>query len=285
MCPETREILPYSHRSVYGGGFHFQTLNNNKMKFQYLFLALMAGATFTACTKENTPEPEPQPELKGNAEIKFDHVWGPTQGAWSVGQTLRHPSTGDTITFDFLNYYITNVKLTKADGSEWIQPNSYHLVKLNAGALATLTLNDIPEGDYTSITYTIGVDSARNVSGAQEGALAPSQGMFWSWNTGYIFVKAEGRSPQAANGTFKYHLGGLSGANNAIRTTTLNFGGGSLRVRNNALPSVHLYVNVARFWHGGILLSSMSNVHMPGANASTLATNFRDAFSFDHLHN
>lgn len=255
------------------------------MKFKSLFIALLVGALLAACTKENTPEPEPQPEITGSALLKLDHAWGPTFGAWNIGETHRHPSTGDTITFDFLNYYLSNIKLQRADGSEWVQPESYHLIRLSSGSLANLLLQNVPEGDYTAITFTIGVDSLRNVSGLQEGALAPSNGMFWSWNTGYIFVKAEGTSPQAPNGSFKYHLGGFSGANNAIRTTTLHFGSGQLRVRKNAEPSMHLYVNTARFWHGGIRLADIHTIHMPGANAVLLANNFRDAFVFHHLHN
>jgi hypothetical protein len=108
--------------------------------------------------------------------------------------------------------------------------------------------------------------------------------MFWSWNTGYIFIKAEGTSPQASSGNFTYHIGGFAGANNAIRTVTLPFNG-ELRVRANAEPSIHFNVNAARFWHGGIQLADLSTIHMPGANAALIATNFQGAFSVDHLHN
>ena len=55
-----------------------------------------------------------------------------------------------------------------------------------------LELADIPNGEYTKVNYTIGVDAARNTEGAQDGALDLVNGMFWSWNTGYIFMKMEG---------------------------------------------------------------------------------------------
>ncbi|WP_316930094.1 MbnP family protein, partial [Hymenobacter sp. IS2118] len=44
-----------------------------------------------------------------------------------------------------------------------------------------LALKDIPVGDYQSVSFTVGVDSARNVAGAQTGALDPNNGMFWTW--------------------------------------------------------------------------------------------------------
>jgi hypothetical protein len=267
---------------------HLSISTKSIMKTNRIIWAVMLSTLLFACKKEDiTPDPVPNPNpVTSSMVIKFDHVWGPNRTSWRLNEMRVHPSTGDTSTFTVLNYYISNVRLRKADGSEYVQPESYHLVRLqpNAG-LADLKLNNVPVGDYTAITYTIGVDSTRNVSGVQEGALSPSNGMFWSWNTGYIFVKAEGTTPHAVNGNFRYHIGGFSGANNAIRTVTHTFNGGTLRVRQNAEPSLHMFVNVARFWHGGIRLSSVNNVHMPGANAVLLADNFRDAFVFDHLHN
>ena len=249
-------------------------------------IILFLVATFFSCTKENpTPSPTPTEPETGSVVLKFDHGWGSTYGPFSIGQAMVHPGTSDEITFSLLSYYISNVKLKKADGSEYAQPESYHLVRLNSGSLAEIVLTNIPVGEYTGITYTIGVDSTRNVSGVQEGALSPSNGMFWSWNTGYIFVKAEGTSPQSSNGEFKYRLGGFSGENNAIRTNTRNFGASPLRVAKNAEPSIHFLVNAARFWHGGLRIADRNRIHMPGANAVTMATNFSDGFLLDHIHN
>lgn len=255
------------------------------MKIQHTLFGLLFAAVLFSCTKETpTPTPDPVVPEKSTVQLKFEHVWGPSMGAFAINQALVHPLTSNEITFTLLNYYVSNIKLQKADGSSYVQPESYHLVRLSSGSMADLVLSDIPVGDYTGITFTIGVDSARNVSGVQEGALSPSNGMFWSWNTGYIFIKAEGRSPQASSGNFTYHIGGFSGENNAIRTVTLPFNG-ELRVRKNAEPSIHFNVNAARFWHGGIQLADLSTIHMPGANAALIATNFQGAFSVDHLHN
>jgi hypothetical protein len=72
---------------------------------------------------------------------------------------------------------------------------------------------------------TLGVDSLHNCSGAQSGALAPENGMFWAWNTGYIFLKMEGTAPASKqpDHLLEYHIGGYRTPNNAIRTVTLPF--------------------------------------------------------------
>jgi hypothetical protein len=258
----------------------------NFSKFALAGILISGMLTFQSCNNDddNNDDNNPPAELKGDMEIEFDHVWGPALAPFDLNTELIHPATSEAITFTRLRYYITNIRLHKTDGTTWTEEESYHIVDASA-ARAHINLSDLPGGEYNGMTFLIGVDSLRNTSGAQTGALDPAENMFWSWNSGYIFVKAEGTSPAATNETFIYHIGGFQGPNNAIREVHLHFDDLNLRIAPNALPVAHLTVNAARFWHGGISLADMSNVHMPGANASTLATNFSGGFLLDHIHN
>lgn len=221
----------------------------------------------------------------GEVVLKFDHRWGGSHSSWSMNQEYTHPATQEKLTFQTLNYYISNVKLKKSDGSWWSENESYHLVKVDDNTVPEVKIKNVPNGGYTEIAYKVGVDSTRNVSGAQTGALDPSHGMFWNWNTGYIFIKAEGVSPDSQNGGFSYHLGGFQEPNNAIQNKTSAFGGSTLNVEGTIKePQIHFYVNVARFWHGGISVDDVTTTHMPGENATTLANNFGDGFIVHHIH-
>jgi hypothetical protein len=124
--------------------------------------------------------------------LEFDHIWGSEDNGVILEQEYVL-NNNDTVKFNTIKYYISNVKLRKTDGTWWSAPESYYLVDASNSSSAILSINDIPKADYNSISFLIGVDSTRNVSGAQTGALAVSNNMFWSWNTGYIFVKVEGR--------------------------------------------------------------------------------------------
>lgn len=253
-------------------------------KFAMLALALIGGVV--SCKKDSPePNPDPAPATSGTVTLEFDHKWGMNWDDFAMNTAYTHPGTSEEITFQTLKYYITNVKLKKADGTWWEQPESYHLVVVGENSSPKVEIANVPVGTYTDIEYMIGVDSTRNVSGAQTGALSTANGMFWSWNTGYIFIKAEGTSPAAPSGGFSYHIGGFKDENNtnAIRVNTNNFGG-NLSVTGTGHPKVHFYVNAARFWHGGISLADLHTVHMPGANALTLADNFKDAFIVHHIH-
>jgi hypothetical protein len=223
----------------------------------------------------------------GDVEIKFDHRWGNTWADFNMNQAMTHPGNGSEITFETLNYYISNVKLKDENGNWWSAPESYYLIKVDENSVQSIDLKNVPNGSYTDIQYMIGVDSTRNVSGSKTGALDVSHGMFWSWNTGYIFVKAEGTSPDAPNNSFSYHIGGFKDENNtnAIRINTNNFGGSKLIVDGDSgSPSIHFYVNAARFWHGGVTFDDIDMVHMPGGNAITLADNFSGGFIVHHIH-
>lgn len=277
-----KNSIEYLHRNV--------LTSNLKMKIKnILALSLIAITLITISCKKDKDDDHDNPQntnLKGKFFMEFDHVWGMNNNAFNLNTAQVHPTTGDTMTFTLLKYYISNLKLKKTDGTWYTQPESYYIVDASSASSSILEIKDIPAGDYTEVKYTIGVDSTRNVSGAQTGALAASNGMFWSWSSGYIMIKAEGTSPQSSNGNFSFHLSGFKMANNIVTEKTIDLNGAILRISPSAAPQIHIYVNPARFRHTiGSLTNGATTIHMPGANAQTMANDFIDSFSFDHLHN
>lgn len=276
------------------------------IKTTYILFSLLAVAIiFSGCRKEGCTDPEAinynskakkddgsceyaDPELgEGTLSIMFDHRWGMNQAEFSMNTTFTHPGTSEEITFTTLNYYISNIKLQRPDGSWWKETESYHLIEVDENSTPSLIIANVPGGNYTAVQYMIGVDSLRNVSGAQTGALSPSKDMFWNWNTGYIFVKAEGDADVAENGIFRYHLGGFRNENqtNAIQIKTHAFLGEELEINNSKNIDIRLIVNAARFWHGGLSLTERPTIHMPGEAAVNMATNFGDGFILAEFSN
>lgn len=255
------------------------------MKIQPTLFGLLFAAALFSCTKETpTPTPDPVVPETSTVQLKFDHVWGPALAPFTMDQALKHPNTGDSMTITLLQYYVTNVKFQLADGSTFSQPHSYHLVRLVSGGLAELTLDNIPLGDYTGFTFTIGVDSVRSTNGPEIGVLSPDNGMYWDTSNGYIFIKVEGRSPQAPDGTFAYHLGGYQTPFNALNTKNFAFNT-ALSVRQQATPSIRIYVNAARFWHGGLLLANKPSILQPSSDAVSVAANFTAGYVLDNIQN
>ena len=140
----------------------------------------------------------------------------------------------------------------------------------------------VPDGEYTGISFIIGVDSLHNCSGAQAGALDPVNAMFWTWNTGYIFLKLEGKSPasKSPGNIFEYHIGGYKQPTNCIRQVSLAFKA-PLKLNSSHLEvELHIKADAAEVLKTPTTidisqLSSVTDFH----NATTIADNYADMFS------
>jgi hypothetical protein len=132
------------------------------------------------------------------------------------------------------------------------------------------------------------VDSARNVSGAQKGALDPNNGMFWTWNSGYIFTKLEGYSPQSSSGGLVFHIGGFKSPDNTIRTVSPAFPVGTkLLVRADHSPEIHFNVNVMKMFTGSttIRFADLNDtMHTPGSSVLVANNYAAGMFSVEHIH-
>jgi hypothetical protein len=222
----------------------------------------------------------------GSISLEFDHKVG-TQ-ALQFGTQSYTNANGDDFKVTTFKYYVSNISLNKADGSKVSIPESYYLINAADLTSALQSITNIPAGDYTGIEFTIGVDEARNFAGAQTGALDPAKGMFWSWNSGYIFVMFEGTSSKSTQtgGKLFYHVGGAKSPTNAVRKTTLIFPS-VLKIRNNAIPELHLIVDVSSLFRGTttINFANISGFH-GGANGLLVADNYAASmFKVDHIHN
>ncbi len=246
----------------------------------------MAAIFLTSCDSDDDSDSTPATTQPGDLTIKLEHAWGESEDHFHLMDDFTHPVTGETLNFSKLKYYVSNIALIKADGTEYVEEESYRIIELehNSHMDPTITLTDIPGGTYTSLRMTIGVDSTRNVSGAQTGALDPAHGMFWSWNTGYIFVKAEGTTSATSADNFAYHIGGYASPNSAIREIEFDFNGAPLDISPNSVPAVHLVSRVDKIWDEGTTTETMPTMHMPGPMTSILAQNFSSSFRFDHIH-
>lgn len=246
-------------------------------------LMALAGALMvftTSCKKEESKKENPQ----GEFTLELDHHFN--NSPFNLNETYQNQG-GEALRFTKVRYYISNIELESIDGKVWRESDSYHLVDLSDPASTLLKIQDVPPGDYHHLSFLIGVDSLRNVSGAQEGALDPINDMFWSWNSGYIFLKLEGESPQAADSSFMYHMGGFSGTQNAIRQVSNHMHHHMLTIAPGASPQVHFMVDLKKAFDGmhEIRVAATPKIHMPGPMAVQLSHNFQAAFSMDHIHN
>lgn len=254
---------------------------------KYLVIAALFSTVIVSCKKdEEVPDPQvPTPTATyGSLMVKFENKVGANALVLNASQ---YTNNADTFTVSTFNYYISNIKLTATDNSVYTETESYHLVKAEDVSSLQFTLANVPSKNYSSITFMIGVDSVRNMAGAQTGALDPANGHFWSWNSGYIMAKLEGTSPQStatANGII-FHVGGFTGVNSVLKTVTLPLTTNA-NVSTTITPQVFLKADVAEwFAPNTVNFSTLNTIHMPGANAKTIADNYANMFSVTQVIN
>lgn len=203
---------------------------------------------------------------------------------------------GQDFTLTTFNYFISNISLTDAGGKRFVVPqeDSYFLVKANDAASKSIRVQ-VPPGTYRSIDFVLGVDSLRNTMevSRRKGALDPAggmiDGMYWSWNSGYIFFKMEGQSETApldktGQHKFRFHIGGFGGYNkpslNNIKTVTIDFNRQELSVLAQKENLIGLKADVLKVFNGAtpLDLSKNSNV-MFGSFSALVAENYKSMFS------
>ena len=255
-------------------------------KLSVLFLS--AVVLFSSCSKDkdDNPAPDPVNPVAPKMTIEFDHLAGNKKFHYDSTYTTAN---GDQITPKLFKYYVSNIRLVGVNNAEYSVPDSYFLINHDEDASRIITLTNLPEGKFKAVKFILGVDSARNVSGAQTGALDPVNGMFWTWNSGYIFLKLEGTSPSvpSASNDFSFHIGGFKLPNINFKEIELDFDGDELVLAKNGSPELHIVADVLEIFTNPNTINLATfgpTVHMPNANAGILSQNYVNLFRYDHIH-
>ncbi len=264
-------------------------------KLYSLFLLALFAATIISCDDDDDEGGQ-----TGDIEIKFDNVVGEDDLELNTSDQPYTNAAGESYKVTMLRYYISNIKLKTSDGKTYtdeVTPDGsrgYYLIDESEVGSHRVTLEKVPAGDYSEITFTIGVDANQVTEGAQLGALDPAKGMFWDWNSGYIFMMFEGESEDSSDPykAILYHVGGyksdaaVPGLANNIRTKTLSTGHEPAMVRSNKTPKVHVIIDVNKFFDSPNEISfAETPVQYSPADNTKVADNYVNAFVVDHVHN
>lgn len=268
---------------------------NSKSIFNLAGIALTA-LLISTCTNKEEATPITG---TGNLKIEFDNR---ANGEELVLEKNTYTtSNGDVVKFSKFNYYVSNFSFVTTDGTIYTVPKNecYFLIKETDGKNTEIELKNIPAGDYKEVRFIVGIDSSKSVSPISErtGILDPAKegaDMYWSWNSGYIFVKVEGTSPQAptTNNQFRYHIGLFGGYSssaatiNNIKSISLRNDDDIAKVRTTLTPHFHITADVMEIFKTPTTISIAANpIVMVSPFSATIATNYGNMFTLNHIHN
>lgn len=179
-----------------------------------------------ACDKDPQVLPKPLPKPDTLAQLQLQCNAQCINRNLIFGNDVWYTNVqGDSFTVSKFNYFISNIKLY-TDSIHFNNISNVYLLVKHHLSKQQFTVQTALQGTYTAIEFLIGVDSLRNVSGAQTGDLDPGNDMFWDWTTGYIFYKLEGtyknQNTQPAR-EYAIHIGGFQGRYSCLQRVRLQF--------------------------------------------------------------
>lgn len=191
-----------------------------------------------------------------------------------------YTAQGDTFTITKFRYYLSNFSFTDENDQVVKPAPEYFLISEDSAASKKVVLTGLPLGRYKRVSFMIGIDSIMNCTGAQNGALDPIYGMFWTWNSGYIMAKLEGTSPSSRypDHSLQFHIGGYRGAHQSQRMVQLKV---PFIVTAQKTPVINLVADAATWFNGAtpIRFSETSGFMTPGTIADRIADNYSHMFS------
>lgn len=255
--------------------------------------ALAMTITLVSCTNDDTNNISG----KGSLAIEFDNIFN---GADLILDTQANTTSQDEVLkIGTIKYIVSNIVLTKEDGTTVVYPKSesYFIVNEADENTHVLELSGIPAGNYTKIKFGIGVDQAQyNLGESGQGnliTLAETEEMLSSWTAGYKFIAFEGvfTSPTVASETSFVVNTGKTDTNYNYTEITMNFPDKAL-VRTTITPEVHIMADVAKLIDGNNKIKLSDNniggtgaVITSGTSLPQITANLQGMFSVNHVHN
>jgi hypothetical protein len=188
---------------------------------------------------------------------------------FSVSEPFQ-PNDSNHLQLSVLRFYISNIRLMYNGRVVLAEPNSYHLVDAAASKPFELAIAGAEKLVFDRICFDLGIDSVTNISGVKGGDLDPTKGMYWSWQSGYVNFKLEGRSDvcPSRNQTFQFHLGGYLPPYQCLQTVTLPVSHPNSLLIQLDIQSVLSHLNLAKEYQ----------IMSPSAEGVRIATIVANAF-------
>ena len=222
-------------------------------KYNSILIALL-GCSFWSFAQNNSLRISP---VFGNKSM--------TEDTWFVS------ANGDSLQFDNIRFYISDIQFESEHGEIIRDISTAHLIDVFEPTTLVIPFNNPNIKRLKKIRFNVGIDSTTSVSGALGGDLDPTRGMYWAWQSGYVNMKIEGRSPQCPNrkNVFQFHIGGYMQPFYAMRQLELPLNV-EPSLRGTKQEGVTLVVDIAKFFEN-IRISEQNSVMIPCKQSVQLA--------------
>jgi hypothetical protein len=130
--------------------------------------------------------------------------------------SFANGSVKNAYNFTKIRQYISGIRLLKTGNEVWVDSGGYYLIDLLNPEKSIVFLKTNGK-DFDEIQFIAGIDSVIQEEGVKGGALDPINGMYWTWQSGYIHTKIEGFCREnELKSPYELHLGGYTYPNSTV---------------------------------------------------------------------
>lgn len=181
------------------------------------FLLLTIMATFLVNCEPDDPEPVDNTDSgdpTGTVTLRFEPYY--QDEPLEIGEVYTN-AMGYRLQIENLDFYISNTTITDDESVE-VTGSEIELLMDEDPAMEMSF--EAATGNYSGLSFSFGIPSEVNTDSdptqfpnSHPLSVEGSNGMFWTWNTGYIFTTFDGRADTTGiagnplNHTFAFHCG------------------------------------------------------------------------------
>lgn len=131
----------------------------------------------------------------------------------------------DTVQFEKIALLLSNFYFVKNGVVIDSLSKKYHYLQADDPSSLKIQGKRSNNLSFDHLRFTFGIDSLTHSLGVLGGDLDPMFGHYWTWQSGYIFLKIEGTSPNCPGrkNRFQFHIGGYQVPFVAFQTLEIPF--------------------------------------------------------------
>ena len=236
------------------------------------------GCTDFAATNYNADAEKDDGSCKYNLSLRFTHTIDGNDV--QINEMIYSNTAGQNYSVQTLRYLISDITLNTVNGSS-VLLDEVHFITISDTSTFNLDIQDLNNANYTSISFTMGLDSLKNITNLHlNESFFPSFAWPEFMGGGYHYMQLEGDYTTAFQG-YATHTGGTDGLDFSFTKNfpiTLNI--------ENANTTVIINMEINNWYSSPNTITLTTDGIMDNANKQALlqANGITDVFSVNINH-
>lgn len=148
----------------------------------------------------------------GAVTVNLDHQVDSQPLVLGINNFAYTNAAGNNYSVDKLRYFVSDIRLHRTNGTTYGVDDYHYRDASDDAGTRSYTISGVPNGTYNAVSFTFGLDPAKNKSGPPISDDPAVSGMEWPgmWGGGWHYLIMEGEYKESGTGTeyaYRTHMG------------------------------------------------------------------------------